>query len=234
MYVRLCVRVGAFLSLHELASFQRPVASLVCVCAVAFLFTLFHTFASLVCACVAMSKPSKLKYFCQMCNKQCRDSNGFKCHTESGSHVAQMKLFLADPEKYISQFSSEFEDQFFAILSDDSRVPMDVYNTLIRDSEHTHLNATRWTSLAEFVTDMHREGKLVIESSTGEIRAHAQLVEPVRPKRPKIEKADKPMQIFQSEKPTEIVPGASKVGFAIAKQSHIQMKKATPFEDDSE
>ncbi len=23
----------------------------------------------------------KLKWYCQMCQKQCRDENGFKCHT---------------------------------------------------------------------------------------------------------------------------------------------------------
>ena len=25
----------------------------------------------------------KLRWYCQMCEKQCRDENGFKCHTSS-------------------------------------------------------------------------------------------------------------------------------------------------------
>ena len=25
----------------------------------------------------------KLRWYCQMCEKQCRDENGFKCHTMS-------------------------------------------------------------------------------------------------------------------------------------------------------
>lgn len=36
----------------------------------------------------------------------------------------------------------------------------EVYNELIRDADHTHLNATRWTSLAEFLTDLEKEGKI--------------------------------------------------------------------------
>lgn len=105
--------------------------------------------------------PSKLKFFCQMCNKQCRDGNGFKCHTDSASHRQQMTLFLADPEKYISQFSNEFEASFFAAIESDDWVPVaEVYNAVIRDPEHTHLNATRWTSLADFVEHAAAVGKL--------------------------------------------------------------------------
>ena len=28
----------------------------------------------------------KLRWYCQVCQKQCRDDNGFKCHTMSESH----------------------------------------------------------------------------------------------------------------------------------------------------
>ena len=28
----------------------------------------------------------KLRWYCQMCQKQCRDQNGFKCHISSESH----------------------------------------------------------------------------------------------------------------------------------------------------
>ena len=31
----------------------------------------------------------KLRWYCQMCEKQCRDENGFKCHT-----MSEVKYFL--------------------------------------------------------------------------------------------------------------------------------------------
>ena len=35
----------------------------------------------------------KLRWYCQMCQKQCRDENGFKCHLNSDSHQRQMMVF---------------------------------------------------------------------------------------------------------------------------------------------
>jgi len=34
-----------------------------------------------------------------MCQKQCRDANGFKCHMESETHIRQMEMFMAQPDK---------------------------------------------------------------------------------------------------------------------------------------
>ena len=34
----------------------------------------------------------KLKFYCQMCSKQCRDENGFKCHLTSDSHLRNMRM----------------------------------------------------------------------------------------------------------------------------------------------
>jgi DNA/RNA-binding protein KIN17 len=33
----------------------------------------------------------KLRWYCQMCAKQCRDENGFKCHVTSESHLRQVR-----------------------------------------------------------------------------------------------------------------------------------------------
>lgn len=41
--------------------------------------------------------------------KQTRDENGFKCHTQSESHVRQMLLIGEDPRKHISSFSHDFQ-----------------------------------------------------------------------------------------------------------------------------
>ena len=42
-----------------------------------------------------------------MCQKQCRDENGFKCHIESESHLRQMTIVAANPSKIIDEFSKE-------------------------------------------------------------------------------------------------------------------------------
>lgn len=34
----------------------------------------------------------KLRWYCQLCQKQCRDENGFKCHQLSDSHRRQMEV----------------------------------------------------------------------------------------------------------------------------------------------
>ena len=48
----------------------------------------------------------------QMCNKQCRDENGFKCHQMSESHLQQMKVFGANPHRVIDGYSDMFLDTF--------------------------------------------------------------------------------------------------------------------------
>jgi len=39
----------------------------------------------------------RLRWYCQMCEKQCRDENGFKCHTMSESHLRQMRVYAENP-----------------------------------------------------------------------------------------------------------------------------------------
>lgn len=58
----------------------------------------------------------KLRWYCQMCNKQCRDENGFKCHCESEGHLRQMMIFAANPHKFMDSYSQEFKDGFLELL----------------------------------------------------------------------------------------------------------------------
>ena len=41
----------------------------------------------------------KLRWYCQMCQKQCRDENGFKCHLTSEGHKRQMVVFGQAPTR---------------------------------------------------------------------------------------------------------------------------------------
>ena len=59
----------------------------------------------------------KLKFYCQMCQKQCRDANGFKCHTMSEGHLRQMEIFRQNPGKMMDEFSNKFENGFINLLS---------------------------------------------------------------------------------------------------------------------
>lgn len=111
----------------------------------------------------------KLRWYCQMCEKQCRDENGFKCHTSSESHQRQMAIFSDNPNKFLDEFSVEFEDSFIRHLRHrhgTKRVHANlVYAELIRDRNHLHMNATKWTSLTEFVKYLGRTGKATVDET---------------------------------------------------------------------
>ncbi len=47
----------------------------------------------------------RLRWFCQVCQKQCRDENGFKCHTSSESHQRQMLIVGKNPNKFVAGYS---------------------------------------------------------------------------------------------------------------------------------
>lgn len=104
----------------------------------------------------------RLRWWCQICSKQCRDANGFKCHVQSESHVRQMQVVGEDPRKFIEGFSKDFQRDFVQLLRvahSEKFVGVNrFYNEYIRDKEHIHMNATKWQSLTEFVKHLGREG----------------------------------------------------------------------------
>jgi hypothetical protein len=59
----------------------------------------------------------KLRWYCQMCQKQCRDENGFKCHLSSDSHRRQMEVFGLNPDRVIDGYSEEFHRTFLEHLN---------------------------------------------------------------------------------------------------------------------
>ncbi|KLJ07629.1 hypothetical protein EMPG_16899 [Blastomyces silverae] len=104
----------------------------------------------------------RLRWYCQVCERQMRDENGFKCHTQSESHVRQMLLVGEDPRKYIQQYSNDFLSDFLKQLrtghGEKSVNINHFYQEYIADKEHIHMNATRWPSLTEFAKHLGREG----------------------------------------------------------------------------
>ncbi|KAG5643341.1 hypothetical protein DXG03_001060 [Asterophora parasitica] len=104
----------------------------------------------------------RLRWYCQVCEKQCRDENGFKCHTASEAHLRQMLVVGEHAGKHISDFSMTFQSEFVSLLSrrfGTKRVRANqVYQEYIADKTHLHMNATRWVTLTEFVKHLGRSG----------------------------------------------------------------------------
>lgn len=104
----------------------------------------------------------KLRWYCQMCQKQCRDENGFKCHCMSESHQRQLLLASENPNQFLSYFSDEFKTDFLELLRrrfGTKRVHNNiVYNEYISHREHVHMNATQWETLTDFTKWLGREG----------------------------------------------------------------------------
>mmetsp|Transcript_19596 Transcript_19596/g.28970 ORF Transcript_19596/g.28970 Transcript_19596/m.28970 type:complete len:450 (+) Transcript_19596:56-1405(+) len=111
----------------------------------------------------------KLKFYCQMCSKQCRDENGFKCHLTSDSHLRNMKLFRDNASGIMDDFSSEFENVFVETLrrrhGTQRMNANNVYQEVIMDKNHVHMNSTKWASLSDFVQYLGKKGKCVVEET---------------------------------------------------------------------
>jgi len=111
----------------------------------------------------------KLRWYCQMCEKQCRDENGFKCHTMSESHQRQLLLVAENPHRYVDGFSREFQEGFVELLSrrfGTKRVHSNmVYQEYIHDRHHLHMNSTKWLTLTEFVKHLGREGICTVDQT---------------------------------------------------------------------
>lgn len=111
----------------------------------------------------------KLRWYCQMCQKQCRDENGFKCHTMSESHQRQLLLFSDNSSRIINDFSAEFAKGYMDIVRRQfgtKRVAANkVYQEYIADKNHCHMNSTRWTTLKGFVLWLGKTGQCVVDET---------------------------------------------------------------------
>ncbi|ONI24339.1 hypothetical protein PRUPE_2G234600 [Prunus persica] len=111
----------------------------------------------------------KLRWYCQMCQKQCRDENGFKCHCMSESHQRQMQIFGENSNRIVDGYSEEFEQSFLDLMKRSHRfsriAATVVYNEYINDRHHVHMNSTEWATLTEFVKHLGRTGKCKVEET---------------------------------------------------------------------
>ncbi|KAJ9116198.1 hypothetical protein QFC20_000878 [Naganishia adeliensis] len=104
----------------------------------------------------------RLRWYCQVCQKQCRDENGFKMHSQSEGHIRAMLVVGENAGRHINDFSQQFQKEFLQLLSRKHGTQQvranQVYNEYIQDKNHLHMNSTRWVSLTESVKYLGREG----------------------------------------------------------------------------
>merc|ERR1711920_30294 len=111
----------------------------------------------------------KLRWYCQLCGKQCRDENGFKCHQHSEGHKRMMMVFGESPGKFIDGYSEIFEKNFLEQLKISHPFGCihanEFYQGVIKDKHHIHMNSTRWLTLTEFVKHLGRTGKCSVQDT---------------------------------------------------------------------
>lgn len=101
----------------------------------------------------------KLKFYCQICEKQCRDDNGFKCHIQSKSHLSNLQSNLGNSnnnsKSLIEEYSRKFVGDFIKLLKINHGEKFIGYNKFyqeyINNRDHIHLNSTKWKNLTSFV-----------------------------------------------------------------------------------
>jgi DNA/RNA-binding protein KIN17 len=113
----------------------------------------------------------RLRLYCQMCEKQCRDENGFKCHAATPAHQRNLVLFASQPEIFVDRFSKHFLAGFLGVLQQrygcNPVAANTVYQDYIKDKEHVHMNSTQWTTLSEFTKYLGRCGACRVEERSG-------------------------------------------------------------------
>jgi len=98
-----------------------------------------------------------------------RDENGFKCHVASETHVRQMLVVGANPNKAINEYSKQFQHDFIQQLRTAHGTKAvhinHFYQEYIGNKQHVHMNATKWPSLTEFAKFVGREGICRVEET---------------------------------------------------------------------
>lgn len=64
---------------------------------------------------------TKLRFYCQVCSKPCRDENGYKSHISTEGHMRKLQAITGSKGerlgKVTADFSKQFQDTFVSMLS---------------------------------------------------------------------------------------------------------------------
>ncbi|AET39117.1 Rts2p Ecym_4035 [Eremothecium cymbalariae DBVPG len=116
----------------------------------------------------------KLRYYCQVCKKQCRDDNGFQSHIKSPSHLKRIgQVTKEDIEEYTKRFEYDFLKLLKMTHGEKKIEANKFYNEYIQDKDHIHMNATKFTSLTKFIQYLSKKGEIKVHG-IGDIDAETQ------------------------------------------------------------
>ena len=115
----------------------------------------------------------KEKFFCQICNRQCQDKDGFTCHLKSKTHQKNIERVAKNPEKYIENYSNDFKRDYLDFLKrehQDEWVSANViYDKYIKEKDNVPLNATKWESLIKFLQYIASEKLISLQPKEDDI-----------------------------------------------------------------
>lgn len=109
----------------------------------------------------------RVRWYCQLCEKQCRDQNGYDMHMSSQGHKNKLMKVGEQGERQLVQVHTEkFQEGFMQILRSRYQVRVlanRVYNEYIQDRHHVHMNSTKFRSLSAFVEHLRQTGVCLVE-----------------------------------------------------------------------
>jgi len=87
----------------------------------------------------------------------------------SESHLRQMKIFSENASNIMDQFSTDFEKSYLETLRrrhGTTRMNANnVYQEVIQDKHHVHMNSTIWATLTDFVQYLGKKGLCVVDET---------------------------------------------------------------------
>lgn len=143
----------------------------------------------------------KEKFFCQICNRQCQDKDGFTCHLKSKTHQKNIERVAKSPQKYIDNYSNDFKRDYLDFLKREHKnewVSANViYDKYIKEKDNVPLNATRWESLIKFLQFIADEKLINIQPKEDDILIKYIDKTFTQKKESKIDRTDKVMKTFE-------------------------------------
>ena len=124
----------------------------------------------------------QLKFYCQLCHKQCRDANGYKNHLLSPSHKGRVEdMEQKGTKKVTEDFSRQFLNAFMTLLrishgskSVDANKFYQEY--ISNDRDHVHMNSTKWSSLTLFVKYLGKNSYVRVEQTGDDENGHSLMI----------------------------------------------------------
>lgn len=110
----------------------------------------------------------RLRFYCQICEKQCRDANGFKNHINSPYHQKKITSLKDGGSSIIEDYSRQFLNDFMRLLKINHGTKKINANKfyqeyILNDRDHVHMNSTKWSSLTQFVKFLGTNGYVKVE-----------------------------------------------------------------------